>query len=87
MIVRPVDRLVIRTLRRWSALYPGEASALGGLGDARIGRVLSMLPCNPAAPWSLANLDELVGMMRSTSTERFTALVGRHRCDITRAGG
>lgn len=85
--MRPVDRLVIRTLRRWSALYPDEAGALGGLGDARIGRVLSMFPCNPAAPWSLTNLDEVVGMLRSTSTERFTASVGRHRCDISRAGG
>jgi AraC-like DNA-binding protein len=63
-------------LRSWADLYPDEAGWLGGLGDARIGRVLNALHARPAIHWTLASLAELAGMSRSAFAERFSALVG-----------
>jgi AraC-like DNA-binding protein len=76
MISRTIDLLVIRTLRSWADLYPDEAGWLGGLGDARIWRVLNALHARPAIHWTLASLAELAGMSRSAFAERFSALVG-----------
>lgn len=76
MISRTIDLLVIRTLRSWADLYPDEAGWLGGLGDARIGRVLNALHAEPAVQWTLAGLADLAGMSRSAFAERFSASVG-----------
>ena len=83
MILRTVDRLVIRTLQSWSMLHPGATRWLDGRAVARIGRALSILHGKSAPPWALANLDGSAWMSRSLSAERFTASVGGG----SRAGG
>ncbi|MCB8883197.1 AraC family transcriptional regulator [Acidisoma cellulosilytica] len=76
MISRIIDLLVIRTLRTW--VHRGETSGwLGGLADARIARSLKAIHEQPMQRWSVDGLADLVGMSRSSFSERFTALVGR----------
>jgi AraC-like DNA-binding protein/mannose-6-phosphate isomerase-like protein (cupin superfamily) len=76
MISRLIDLLVIRTLRTWAANQARPKSWLGGLGEERIGRVLSAIHADPYHAWSLSELANIAVMSRSIFAERFTARVG-----------
>ncbi|NGZ83730.1 AraC family transcriptional regulator [Duganella aceris] len=76
MISRLIDLLVIRTLRTWAANQATPSSWLGGLGEERIGRVLSAIHADPYRAWSVHELAGIAAMSRSIFAERFTARVG-----------
>jgi AraC-like DNA-binding protein len=76
MISRLIDLLVIRTLRTWAANQTKPGSWLGGLGEERIGRVLSAIHADPYHAWSVHELAGIAAMSRSIFAERFTARVG-----------
>jgi AraC-like DNA-binding protein len=76
MISRLIDLLVIRTLRTWAANQAAPSSWLGGLGEERIGRVLSAIHADPYHAWSVHELAGIAAMSRSIFAERFTARVG-----------
>ena len=76
MISRLIDLLVIRTLRSWAASEANRTGWLGGLGEERIGRVLSAMHADPFRRWTVHSLAEIARMSRSIFAERFTAAVG-----------
>jgi AraC-like DNA-binding protein len=76
MISRLIDLLVIRTLRTWAANRVDNGSWLGGLGEERIGRVLSAIHADPYRQWTVNSLAKIATMSRSLFAERFTATVG-----------
>lgn len=76
MISRLIDLLVIRTLRTWAAGQTRPGSWLGGLGEERIGRVLSAVHAAPFHPWTIRELAAIAAMSRSVFAERFMARVG-----------
>ncbi|MGC1303764.1 MAG: AraC family transcriptional regulator [Caulobacteraceae bacterium] len=76
MISRLIDLLVIRTLRSWAAGQAVRMGWLGGLGEERIGRVLSAMHADPFRRWTVQSLAEIARMSRSIFAERFTAAVG-----------
>ncbi len=76
MISRLIDLLVIRTLRSWAASQVTRMGWLGGLGEERIGRVLSAMHADPFQRWTVQSLAEIARMSRSIFAERFTAAVG-----------
>jgi len=76
MISRLIDLLVIRTLRSWAANQATRMGWLGGLGEERIGRVLSAMHADPFRRWTVESLATIAAMSRSIFAERFTAAVG-----------
>lgn len=76
MISRLIDLLVIRSLRTWAASQSRPGSWLGGLGEERIGRVLSAIHAAPFQPWTIKELAGIAATSRSVFAERFTARVG-----------
>ncbi|MBB3458094.1 AraC-like DNA-binding protein [Rhizobium sp. BK313] len=76
MISRLIDLLVIRTLRSWAASEANRMGWLGGLGEERIGRVLSAMHADPFRRWTVQSLAEVARMSRSIFAERFTSAVG-----------
>lgn len=76
MISRLIDLLVIRTLRSWAAAEANRTGWLGGLGEERIGRVLSAMHADPFQRWTVQSLAEVAMMSRSIFAERFVAAVG-----------
>jgi transcriptional regulator GlxA family with amidase domain len=76
MISRLIDLLVIRTLRSWAAIEANRIGWLGGLGDERIGRVLSAMHADPFRHWTVQLFAKIAGMSRSIFAERFTRTVG-----------
>lgn len=76
MISRLIDLLVIRTLRSWAASQAVRVGWLGGLGEERIGRVLSAMHADPFRRWTVQSLADIAAMSRSIFAERFTAAVG-----------
>jgi AraC-like DNA-binding protein len=76
MMSRLIDLLVIRTLRSWAASEANRTGWLGGLGEERIGRVLSAIHADPFKAWSVQGMAEIATMSRSIFAERFTATVG-----------
>ncbi len=72
MISRLIDLLVIRTLRSWAASEANRMGWLGGLGEERIGRVLSAMHADPFRRWTVQSLAEVARMSRSIFAERFT---------------
>jgi AraC-like DNA-binding protein/mannose-6-phosphate isomerase-like protein (cupin superfamily) len=76
MISRLIDLLVIRTLHSWAAIEANRIGWLGGLGDERIGRVLSAMHADPFRHWTVQLFAKIAGMSRSIFAERFTRTVG-----------
>jgi AraC-like DNA-binding protein/mannose-6-phosphate isomerase-like protein (cupin superfamily) len=76
MISRLIDLLVIRTLRSWASTEANRIGWLGGLGDERIGRVLSAMHAAPFRNWTVQSFAKIAGMSRSIFAERFTGSVG-----------
>lgn len=76
MISRLIDLLVIRTLRSWASTEANRTGWLAGLGEERIGRVLSAMHADPFQRWTVQSLAEIAMMSRSVFAERFAAAVG-----------
>ena len=76
MISRLIDLLVIRTLRSWASAEANRTGWLGGLGEERIGRVLSAMHADPFQRWTVESLAKVAMMSRSIFAERFVAAVG-----------
>ncbi|HWB83469.1 MAG TPA: AraC family transcriptional regulator, partial [Bryobacteraceae bacterium] len=77
VITRLADILVIHAIRSWIASDPSAQTGwLGALQDPQLGRALSRLHRNPAAPWTLESLAAEATMSRSAFAARFTQLVG-----------
>jgi AraC-like DNA-binding protein len=77
VIDRMIDVLFVQVIRAW--LGTGDctgASWLQALRDPTIGRALSVLHAEPAAPWTIETLAREVGLSRATLTRRFSGLVG-----------
>jgi AraC-like DNA-binding protein len=76
MISRLIDLLVIRALRSWATNEANRMGWLGGLGEERIGRVLSAMHADPFRHWTVRSLAGIASMSRSIFAQRFTATVG-----------
>jgi AraC-like DNA-binding protein len=77
IITRLADVLVIQAIR-WCIEHEHvpRRGWLGGMQDARIGQVITLIHQRPEHPWSLASLAQQVGMSRSALSARFKDLVG-----------
>jgi transcriptional regulator GlxA family with amidase domain len=77
VIDRLLDVLFVQVIRSWlgTDAYSGT-SWLQALRDPTIGRALSILHANPAAPWTIESLAHEVSLSRATLTRRFSTLVG-----------
>lgn len=77
VVHRLTDILFVQVLRAWLNQATGiEGTWLGALRDSRIGKALSAMHANPAAPWTIHALAAGVGMSRSPFAARFGRLVG-----------
>jgi hypothetical protein len=77
VIDRLLDVLFVQVIRSWlGADGHAGASWLQALRDPTIGRALSILHANPAAPWTIESLARAVNLSRATLTRRFSSLVG-----------
>lgn len=77
VITRLADVLVIQAIRSWLDSSPAaHIGWLAALRDEHLGRALSELHRDPAAPWSVAALAQRAGMSRSAFSARFTEVVG-----------
>jgi AraC-like DNA-binding protein len=70
--------LFVETLRQHLARLPAEEVGwLAGLRDPAVGRALSLLHAQVAAPWTADALAREVNMSRSAFADRFSTLVGQ----------
>ncbi|TCH96364.1 AraC family transcriptional regulator [Roseococcus sp. SYP-B2431] len=77
VVSRLSETLLVEAVRHYaSALDSGETGWLKGLRDPGVGRALSLMHQDVAAPWSVDELARHVAMSRSAFVERFRALVG-----------
>jgi AraC-like DNA-binding protein len=77
VIDRLIDILFVQVIRSWlGAEDRSGTSWLQALRDPTIGRALSILHANPAAPWTIESLAREVSLSRATLTRRFSTLVG-----------
>ena len=77
VIDRLVDVLFVHVIRAWLGTEDCTgASWLQALRDPIIGRALSVLHADPAAPWTIESLAREVSLSRATLTRRFSKLVG-----------
>src|SRR4030095_9901945 len=77
VIDRLLDVLFVQVIRAWLGTEDSAGTSwLQALRDPTIGRALSILHADPAAPWTIATLAREVSLSRATLTRRFTTLVG-----------
>lgn len=77
VITRLADVLVIQAIRAWLDEAPrSDQGWLGAMQDGQIGRVIAEIHRDPARPWTVASLADVVGMSRSAFAARFTEFVG-----------
>ena len=77
VIDRLLDVLFVQVIRAWLGTEDRSgASWLQALRDPIIGRALSVLHADPAAPWTIETLAREVSLSRATLTRRFSTLVG-----------
>jgi len=77
VIDRLIDVLFVQVIRAWLGTEDcSGASWLQALRDPTIGRALSVLHADPAAPWTIETLAREVSLSRATLTRRFSTLVG-----------
>ena len=77
VIDRLIDVLFVQVIRAWLGTEDRSgASWLQALRDPTIGRALSVLHADPAAPWTIESLAREVSLSRATLTRRFSTLVG-----------
>ena len=77
VIDRLLDVLFVQVIRAWLGTEDHSGrSWLQALRDPTIGRALSVLHADPAAPWTIETLAREVSLSRATLTRRFSSLVG-----------
>ena len=77
VIDRLTDVLFVQVIRAWLGSEDCTGNSwLQALRDPIIGRALSVLHANPAAPWTIETLAREVSLSRATLTRRFSTLVG-----------
>jgi transcriptional regulator GlxA family with amidase domain len=77
VIDRLIDVLFVQVIRAWLGTENSSGTSwLQALRDPTIGRALSVLHANPAAPWTIEILAHEVNLSRATLTRRFSTLVG-----------
>jgi AraC-like DNA-binding protein len=77
VITRLADVLVIQAIRAWLDEVPrSDQGWLGAMQDGQIGRAIAEIHRDPARPWTVASLADVVGMSRSAFAARFTEFVG-----------
>ncbi|MCL4798541.1 MAG: AraC family transcriptional regulator [Burkholderiales bacterium] len=78
VLARLGELMFVEVVRRCLSETPAAQSGwLAGLRDPVVGRVLTLLHRDPAAPWSLEALAGEVGVSRSRLAESFTRFVGQ----------
>ena len=75
-VARLSEIVFIEILRSNLVESDGLQRIVAGMKDRQIGQALSAMHNDPAAPWTLENLAQLVGMSRSRFSDRFTHLMG-----------
>jgi AraC-like DNA-binding protein len=77
VIDRLIDVLFVQVIRAWLGTEDRSGTSwLQALRDPTIGRALSVLHADPAAPWTIETLAREVSLSRATLTRRFSTLVG-----------
>jgi AraC-like DNA-binding protein len=77
VIDRLIDVLFVQVIRAWLGTEDHSGTSwLLALRDPTIGRALSVLHADPAAPWTIEALARQVNLSRATLTRRFSSLVG-----------
>jgi len=77
VIDRLLDVLFVQVIRAWLGTADRSGTSwLQALRDPTIGRALSVLHADPAAPWTIESLAREVSLSRATLTRRFSSLVG-----------
>ncbi|MDO5627254.1 MAG: AraC family transcriptional regulator [Mobilicoccus sp.] len=90
VIARLLDLLFVDAVRLWSTRDDAHGWLRAGL-DPIVGVTLQLLHENPAHPWTLGELADVVGTSRSTLSRRFHLLVGEppmrylQQCRLDRA--
>lgn len=78
LLERLSEMMFIDAVRRFVASLPEDSGGwLAGLRDRFVGRALSLLHEEPAAPWTVDELGRRVGLSRSALHERFAAMIGQ----------
>ena len=76
VLAKLCEALFAETLRRYAAESPDHTGWLAAARDPEIGRVLTVMHRQPAAPWTLASLATQAGLSRSVLAERFREFIG-----------
>jgi len=78
VLERMTEMMFVEAVRRYIDDLPsGETGWLAGLGDAAVGRALSLLHERPEASWTVEQLAEAAAVSRSTLHERFVHFLGQ----------
>ncbi len=76
IVSRLADILLVQALRAYIAGGKCKEHGLRALADPQIGKALSLIHEQPAAPWTVESLASAVGLSRSGFAARFHELVG-----------
>lgn len=78
LLERMSETMFVDAIRRHLERLPeGSRGWLAGLRDRHVGRALTLLHGQPAAPWTMDELGRRVGLSRSALHERFLAYIGQ----------
>ncbi|MBS2007765.1 MAG: AraC family transcriptional regulator [Cyanobacteria bacterium SZAS TMP-1] len=84
VVSRLTDLLFVQTIRAHISQVkdcPRSTGWLKAIADPQIGRALTLIHENPAAPWTVSSLAEAVSMSRSSFASKFTALMNTSPLD------
>jgi AraC-like DNA-binding protein len=77
VLAKLCETLFAETLRRYVVQLPERQTGwLAGARDPEVGKVLALMHRRPAAPWTIAELANEVGLSRSVLAERFRQYLG-----------
>ncbi len=77
MLERLSEMMFVNAVRRHLEIMPPETAGwLSGLRDRQVSRALALMHEDPAAPWTVDELGQKIGMSRSALHDRFAAIVG-----------
>jgi AraC-like DNA-binding protein len=78
MLERMSEMMFVDAVRRHVDSLPENSLGwLGALRDRFVGRALALIHDAPAAPWTVEELGQKVGLSRSAFHERFAEIVGQ----------
>ena len=78
LLERLSEMMFVDAIRRHAEQLPDNTTGwLAGLRDRYVGRALALMHERPAAPWTIDDLGNQVGLSRSALHERFVSLVGQ----------